>query len=158
MLLACSAHHPSIAFEVRDLAHSEPAVPSVYLPHPPPMPRLSASVPSLVLGCGIIVGRALFLQSEVGCLAKCPIPTQGARLGGPVSGRAHAGLGGTSLPKSQARIGARSVELCTRVPMIPDGRATEARGTVSVGRRHPRSTLTHPLTHPLTQRIWLRAV
>ena len=70
-------------------------------------------------------GKSL-CSREVGCLAKCPHPTQAARLGG----RAHGGSGGT-FPFSDR--GARSVEL-----------------SLDLRRSGGNQVVPHSLTHSLT--------
>ena len=75
---------------------------------------------------------------EVGCLAKCPIPTQAARLGGAGPWR----FGWHIPPQTPGSdCGARR-----RSPDDACGGAKKARGTVSAGRRAPQVD-THSLTH-----------
>ena len=76
--------------------------------------------------------------------AKCPIPTQVARLGG--AGPWKFGWHVPPLIPGSDR-GARSVELCTGAPMTY-AEGHKARGTVSVDRRAPQDD-SHSLTHSL---------
>lgn len=82
----------------------------------------------------------------MGCLAKCPIPTQAARLGGAGPWR----FGWHIPPQTPGSdCGARSVELCTGVPMTHAEGQRRREGPFPQAGEHPRSTLTHSLTHLL---------
>ena len=85
-------------------------------------------------------GKSL-CSREVGCVAKCPNPTQLPGLGG----RAHGGSGGT-FPFSDR--GARSVELSLDLPNdVCGGGKRRSGGNLSVGRS---ASQVVPLNHSLT--------
>ena len=115
----------------------------VLFDHPSPYAPSLSQCPLLSTSVRDHRGKS-FCSCEVGCLAKCPIPTQAARLGGAGPWR----FGWHIPPQTPGSdCGARSVETLHRSPDDACGGAKKARGTVSAGRRAPQ--VDHSLTHSL---------